>query len=941
MTISNITENTDNSVLTSIIPQNDKNDSHAEDNLSYAEKLQRTIAWLDANNFAVLPVAPRQDPLLYPEKKDGVIQLEADGVTPKPEFTGKSPSFLDQKGIPHLVTWRNYKKESPSKELRDKWFSNPLNGIGTLGKEKIRFLDFDLKNFDSQEHLDSVIETMFFESPKLRNSYIEKTQGGGYHIGVQLKTCPEKNFKNFALENGGKHVGEVIIDFCVLAPTVGIKGNYSIINRGSIVEVPCLEDIGIFPRAKPKPAKETKEKAPKEPKAAKLPKAPKVKPHEEYLELETLISDKATDILKGDCGAVTDRSEALTTFCNEAQGWLNWCKNNKVAVSDDYEELARKAGESLGIDQAKIDRILATIGQDSIPSAEHGGGDESCWKRIYKVNKDAYRHKCPDAIKSKIVEEIQAYKQKNKDIFEVDTTAEDTMLKALFDDGEGNWKVIKDAYHQYSEKGYWKFIGDDLVQKSITDLLRKFYWLNPTLDGCVKKYTYSTDATKTSTFKFCRSNLTQTEVIYNEHLLCFRNGTVDVRTGELSSHNREDFITSSIDVDYKKNSPCPEVFKSFICNSFGEQFLPLIRGLTAMYLDPTAPYGYFAHIIGQSGSGKGTLIRFWGEMFGIDNVRSLQKFEDVSTPEKRHQMLTGIKFCSFPDMGGFQKDLRAFYELVDNGGLSGRALFSSTGYERRWNSRFAIASVDYLTIENSGDGWARRAVQIPTLNRVNEVDTELGQKLKNCTAEVISWALSMPRNERDNLIKNAGKIYEEISDAQTQQKIMGDSVSAFVESCLRPSPKANSKLETSDLYDDYVAFCKAQGMLAKASTGFLSHLKIVIPNNFVARKSVRENGSLINKPSHYNHIDLVDGSVFNYSNSYEPSLVCNKKKLSEGGIKAFATFWQQMASGSIVAEAEVKKDNTFGKELTSRLSEKGLLIPKSDLEETVQTVLIL
>jgi guanylate kinase len=35
-----------------------------------------------------------------------------------------------------------------------------------------------------------------------------------------------------------------------------------------------------------------------------------------------------------------------------------------------------------------------------------------------------------------------------------------------------------------------------------------------------------------------------------------------------------------------------------------------------MLIDPTAPYGKFMHIIGPSGSGKGTLLRLWGEIFG-------------------------------------------------------------------------------------------------------------------------------------------------------------------------------------------------------------------------------------------------------------------------------------------------------------------------------------
>jgi putative DNA primase/helicase len=45
-----------------------------------------------------------------------------------------------------------------------------------------------------------------------------------------------------------------------------------------------------------------------------------------------------------------------------------------------------------------------------------------------------------------------------------------------------------------------------------------------------------------------------------------------------------------------------------------------------MLLDPTAHYGRFIHLLGQSGSGKGTMLRLWLEMFGTENTRSINSF---------------------------------------------------------------------------------------------------------------------------------------------------------------------------------------------------------------------------------------------------------------------------------------------------------------------------
>jgi putative DNA primase/helicase len=47
------------------------------------------------------------------------------------------------------------------------------------------------------------------------------------------------------------------------------------------------------------------------------------------------------------------------------------------------------------------------------------------------------------------------------------------------------------------------------------------------------------------------------ELDANPYLLNFRNGTVDLRTGELCAHNRPDFITKLIHHDYRPDALCP------------------------------------------------------------------------------------------------------------------------------------------------------------------------------------------------------------------------------------------------------------------------------------------------------------------------------------------------------------------------------------------------
>jgi hypothetical protein len=119
---------------------------------AFVEKRQEVINWLIKNGFPVLPVAPKQDSVKYPKKNSKhEIEYEKDGVTPKPLFTGKNPSYLDERGVPHLVSHTKYQSKLPSKAELKIWFANPLNGIGTLGGwNDAVWIDFDEKHFDSE-----------------------------------------------------------------------------------------------------------------------------------------------------------------------------------------------------------------------------------------------------------------------------------------------------------------------------------------------------------------------------------------------------------------------------------------------------------------------------------------------------------------------------------------------------------------------------------------------------------------------------------------------------------------------------------------------------------------------------------------------------------------------------------------------------------------------
>jgi putative DNA primase/helicase len=480
------------------------------------------------------------------------------------------------------------------------------------------------------------------------------------------------------------------------------------------------------------------------------------------------------------------------------------------------------------------------------------------------------------------------------------------VLEQIF--GLKDWRAFDQSLYQWSDdQKYWKLSPDADVIRLVATAGQKAYKLvrDKTLGWLIKR-PYGTNSNKESAFKYIRSYLEvpSQERVANTHLLGFKNCAVNLKTREQFDHDRSFYITNIVPYDYKPNAECPEVFSRFVTESFGAEMLEVIRAFTCMFLDPTAPYGRFPHIIGQSGGGKGTLIRLWGSIFGEDGYGSANKFADLATAEGRHQYLTGKRIFAFPDMGGYVNGVRAFYELVDNGSMTGRPLYSSTSYSKRWNVRFAIASVDHLQIENAGDGWERRTYPIPVISRSVDKDPELETKLNESIADIISWALAMPKEERDRILL-APPANERSQSLVRDAALYGDSTRSFVDLCLRPCV-SDVHIPSYLLHSWYVAYCQQHGYTPLSQTKFISHLKTVLPRNFVDRKwGEQKDGKRDRIPAHWASLNIIPEAFQAYipgigNTSYvDPASVrddtewkCIKSRCIEGGLYEFEDFWQ-------------------------------------------------
>lgn len=376
--------------------------------------MQDVAKWLLKNNLPPLPIAPEQDayqyPKVNPDRPDRGIYchiplVEVDGkLCPVSRFTGKNPSYLDADGHPHSVNHRDFQSRMPEPSELKAWFSNPRNGIATLGNERTVFIDFDVKNFGSRDACDTAVLAWAETHPQLKQTYAEQTHRGGWHFMVQLDH--PKDFTNFALEPGGQHVGEVlgVGRVCVLAPTIGPTGNPYRAKHlvAAPVAVAELSEIGIFKSGTQTATKKSEHGVPlgeTVPVKAR-PWRKKTLPGSSTVDLSDLISDRARDVLSGGGGGHSDRSYAIVSLAREAFGWENWARENRIPLSgQSAEALTIQGGLVHGADEDHIHRIMDGASLElTRPSCEYQGA-EFPWVRLRKVSPTMFEQKAPLAMK--------------------------------------------------------------------------------------------------------------------------------------------------------------------------------------------------------------------------------------------------------------------------------------------------------------------------------------------------------------------------------------------------------------------------------------------------------------------------------------------------------------------------------------------------------------
>ncbi|MCF7994719.1 MAG: DUF5906 domain-containing protein [Chromatiaceae bacterium] len=313
----------------------------------------------------------------------------------------------------------------------------------------------------------------------------------------------------------------------------------------------------------------------------------------------------------------------------------------------------------------------------------------------------------------------------------------------------------------------------------------------------------------------------------------FRNGLLDMETGQLDPITPSNAATWSLPYDYRPGDDCPRI-KAWLRQAVGDDddVVELLRAFLAALLRGGAHLQRFLHLIGPGGTGKSTLLRLIEALVGSRNAVSTDlkeleqnRFESASLYGKRAALITdsdryGGSVNKLKAITG-QDPIRLERKHVQQ---SGSFIFDGLVF---LSSNEPLATTDYTS------GIERRRVTVMFDRRVSDEEkaawsAQGGEKavLHAELPGLVNWLLAMPVSAMERIIRNPP---EHVTKANLEAMCAGNPAADWLTECCVPKPDhwtqigaAEERRDRDDgrvyfkdadtkLFPSYLTWCKASG----------------------------------------------------------------------------------------------------------------------------------
>lgn len=309
----------------------------------------------------------------------------------------------------------------------------------------------------------------------------------------------------------------------------------------------------------------------------------------------------------------------------------------------------------------------------------------------------------------------------------------------------------------------------------------------------------------------------------DNYLLTVANGTLDLRTGELREHRREDRITKLADVPYDPDAKAP-IFERFLGRIMPSEevraFLQRAAGYSATG-DASERALFINH--GTGDNGKSTLQEVLAAALGeYAMAASADTFlaKRPGTIPNDVARLKGARYVRASETGeGRRLDEALIKSMTGNEEISARHLYGES-FDFKPTHKIWLSTNHKPEIRGTDNGIWNRIRFVPFAEKITEKekDPKLPEKLKGELPGVLAWIV------RGAIAWWAGGLQapEAVRAATSEYREEMDTLAAFVSECCVEGQ--NHSVQAKPLYDAYTGWCEENGERYEKSKRFYQQL---------------------------------------------------------------------------------------------------------------------
>jgi putative DNA primase/helicase len=208
--------------------------------------------------------------------------------------------------------------------------------------------------------------------------------------------------------------------------------------------------------------------------------------------------------------------------------------------------------------------------------------------------------------------------------------------------------------------------------------------------------------------------------VFDTHpeLLNVRNCTIDLRTGEIREHRREDYITKLIDVEYDAKATCPQ-FQAFLNDTFPEEgMVGYIVRCMGYFLSGFVDEQAWWIKCGETATSKSTLISIIHRLLGPYAFALPQNYFllDKGGTDYITANLAGVRFASCVESPeGKKLDVAKIKQLTGGDRVSASLKYQNT-FTFNMEAKLVLAT-NYAPIVPAGDAALWRRLRVVPFHR--------------------------------------------------------------------------------------------------------------------------------------------------------------------------------------------------------------------------------